>query len=104
MDLAETGEGEDTFHRASVYRAIKLLERTGLVRALRKAGEKTLYVPANNVRDGNYLVCRECNSLQDLPPIKEISEIEQRLKDQFQYAGLSHVLEFSGVCEACEPR
>ncbi len=102
QELIRSAGGGSEFHPVTIYRAVKLFERIGLVRSVRLSGSDTIYSMAIDAGDGNYLVCRQCHWIQDLPQLGDVVEIERRLAVQYGFENINHMLEFSGVCETCD--
>jgi Fe2+ or Zn2+ uptake regulation protein len=101
-ELIQSTDDVSEFHPVTIYRAVKLFERIGLVRSVRLSGSDTIYSMAIDVGHGNYLVCRECHWIQGLPQLGDVVEIESRLAVQYGFENINHMLEFSGVCETCD--
>jgi Fur family ferric uptake transcriptional regulator len=94
------GEGCDF---ATVFRFITILEQKGLVDKLPWADGSTRH--EIRARDGHhhhhYLICRSC---QKIEPIDEcvVERFEDRVAKERGYSSVSHSLQLSGVCPACQ--
>jgi len=95
------GEGCDF---ATVFRFIAILEKKELV-------EKVAWIDGTTrheirSRDGqhhhhHYLICRACHKVE---PIDEcvVEHFEDQIAKERGYSALSHSLQLSGVCPACQ--
>ena len=102
QELIQSTDAGSEFHPVTIYRAVKLFERIGLVRSLRLSGSDTVYSMGIDAGEGNYLVCRQCHWIQDLPRLGDVVEIERRLAAKYGFENINHMLQFSGVCETCD--
>jgi Fe2+ or Zn2+ uptake regulation protein len=86
---------------ATVWRALELLEQHNIVRHLRLAGRHSYYVL--NVPGGScdYLVCRSCGIVADLPALAPMMELEQQLAAARGFHISHHELEIYGTCASC---
>jgi len=84
----------------TIYRCLAAFETLGLVRRSYLHNGTCLYeLTAGNARR-YHVVCKECGRTDALD-FTFTSDAEQKLQDQ-GYAQISHVLEFFGVCPACQ--
>jgi Fe2+ or Zn2+ uptake regulation protein len=95
------GEGCDF---ATVFRFISMLEEKGLVEKIAWADGSTRHEIKSNCGGGHhhhYLICRTC---QKVEPIAEciIKPFEEQIANEKGYASVSHSLQLSGVCPACQ--
>jgi Fur family ferric uptake transcriptional regulator len=94
------GEGCDF---ATVFRFVSILEEKELVQRVAWIDGTTRH--EIRARDGHhhhhYLICRTC---QKVEPIDEcvVERFENQIAKERGYAGLSHSLQLSGVCPACQ--
>lgn len=84
----------------TIYRCLAAFETLGLVRRSYLHNGTCLYeLIAGNARR-YHVVCKGCGRTDPLD-FTFTSDAEQKLQDQ-GYAQISHVLEFFGVCPACQ--
>jgi len=101
-DIHEKMQDEDCDF-ATVFRFITTLEQKGLVDKLSWVDGSTRH--EFNSRDGHnhhhYLICRSC---QKIEPIEEcvVERFEDRVAKERGYSAVSHSLQLSGVCPACQ--
>ncbi len=95
------GEGCDF---ATVFRFISILEKKELVERVAWIDGSTRH--EIRARDGDhhhhhYLICRTCHKIE---PIDEcvVEHFEDQIAKERGYASLSHSLQLSGVCPACQ--
>jgi Fur family ferric uptake transcriptional regulator len=96
-----TGESCDF---ATVFRFISILEEKHLVERVAWIDGTTRH--EIRARDGHhhhhhYLICRTCHKIE---PIEEcvVEHFEDQIAKERGYAALSHSLQLSGVCPACQ--
>src|SRR5580692_4046635 len=88
---------------ATVFRFISILEKKELVERVAWIDGTTRH--EIKARDGHhhhhYLICRTCHKVE---PIDEcvVERFESQIAKERGYAGLSHSLQLSGVCPACQ--
>ena len=86
---------------ATVYRNLRLLQRSGLVRCRKLPNGESVYAPLE--RDDHHLTCVDCGGTRRLPhcPVHDL-ELPRGELDGF--LPLFHTLEFYGLCPACQQR
>ena len=84
--------------RATVYRALDLLERQGMITKMHLDGCHGYTV----CEDGHHhhLVCNMCGKVTQVDATEVEAEI-RTLADRLRFRVDTHTLEFSGRCEAC---
>ncbi len=101
--LSELGESPGLSGRdqATVYRLVMKLKDLGFVRqiSLGEKGNHFQLILADHHHD--YLLCRECGEITEVPFACVLSELESRLSKELGWKSLSHSLAFQGVCPEC---
>jgi Fur family ferric uptake transcriptional regulator len=88
---------------ATVFRFISILEEKELVQRVAWIDGTTRHEIRS--KDGHhhhhYLICRTCHKVE---PIDEcvVERFESQIAKERGYSGLSHSLQLSGVCPACQ--
>jgi Fur family ferric uptake transcriptional regulator len=88
---------------ATVFRFISILEEKELVQRVAWIDGTTRHEIC--ARDGHhhhhYLICRTCHKVE---PIEDcvVERFEDQIAKERGYSGLSHSLQLSGVCPACQ--
>jgi Fur family ferric uptake transcriptional regulator len=88
---------------ATVFRFISILEEKELVQRVAWIDGTTRH--EIRARDGHhhhhYLICRTCHKVE---PINKcvVERFEDKIGRERGYAGMSHSLQLSGVCPACQ--
>lgn len=84
--------------RATVYRALDLLEHEGMLTRIHLNGchAYTVCEEAHH----HHLVCTSCNQVMSIDASGVETEI-QRLATGLKFRVDTHTLEFSGLCESC---
>lgn len=88
---------------ATVYRAIQLLERLGMVRRFDFGDGTARYelVRGSDAEHHHHLVCTCCAAVVELDECFA-AEIQQRIAQSHRYQAVTHRLEFFGICPACQ--
>jgi Fur family ferric uptake transcriptional regulator len=86
----------------TVYRTLMLFARMELVRQIRLPNKFSYFVL--NAPDGrlDYLICRRCGAVTELPPVAALLALEQEMQHARGYIGVYHELEVYGICPACQ--
>ncbi len=89
---------------ATVFRFVSLLEEKGLVERVAWVDGTTRHEIRD--RDGthhhhHYLICRTCHKIEPLDQCV-VESFETRIARERGYASVSHSLQLSGVCPACQ--
>lgn len=98
-ELIERCAGVD---RASVYRAIALFERLGIVQRLQTGWKYKLELSDNFQSHHHHATCLVCGTSTDLP---EDPTLERRLHQLAEARGFQverHQMELQGYCEFCK--
>jgi Fur family ferric uptake transcriptional regulator len=88
--------------RATVFRTVAALERTGIVEQLSLAGQRPGYLLCATAAHHHHLVCRQCGAVADLPeaPVARFcAAIEQDHGFRVDHASLV----VYGTCAGCGP-
>jgi Fur family ferric uptake transcriptional regulator len=88
---------------ATVYRSLRLLEEMAMVKRFDFGDGTARFELLGQNDDGHHhhLVCRECSTVVEIGEC--FSEIfEQRIAREHGFAGVSHRLEFFGLCPNCQ--
>ena len=102
MSLAELEAKIDSCDRTTIYRTLQRLEQLGILRQLNfiKRGAKFTLKVDNEHKD--YLICEGCGKVEALEVDCPVKNLEKKLMEQTGFRGLSHELEFYGLCPKCE--
>jgi Fur family ferric uptake transcriptional regulator len=88
---------------ATVFRFISILENKELVQRVAWIDGTTRH--EIKARDGHhhhhYLICRTCHKVEPLDECV-VERFEDQIAKERGYAGISHSLQLSGVCPACQ--
>lgn len=87
---------------ATVYRSMHLLEEMGMVQRFDFGDGSTRFeLVAQQHEHHHHLVCRSCAKVVEIsdcfPP-----DLEEKIARQAGFKGVSHKLEFFGICPACQ--
>jgi len=85
---------------ATIYRTIEILSHLGLICELHAGGtcrSYTISVPQHH----HHLICSSCGKVVDFTR-HDLGKLEQRLSRESGFRIDSHLLEFTGLCQACQ--
>lgn len=89
--------------RASVYRTLPMLVRSGLLRDVHSSEKHSHYEHVFGHHHHDHLICTGCGrAIEFTSPVIEKLQIEICSQHGFQAAG--HKLEITGLCDACRAR
>lgn len=94
--------GEKICDLVTVYRCLTAFEEIGLVRRSYQHTGTCLYELTINTPRHYHIVCKSCSKTERVEYIS-VEGMEQMLTER-GYTQLSHVLEFFGVCPACQQK
>jgi len=88
---------------ATIYRAVRLLEKLGMVQRFDFGDGVARYELSEAETDGHHhhLICTQCAGVVELAECFP-AEMEQRIARQNGFAAVTHRLEFFGVCPDCQ--
>jgi Fur family transcriptional regulator, ferric uptake regulator len=92
--------GERDF--ATVFRAMNLFEKAGIVRRINLPSRHSFYVIVAPSEHRDYLICEDCGSISRLTVEMSFMELEQRIASQSGFRRVRHELEFYGMCPDCQ--
>ncbi len=88
---------------ATVYRSMHLLERMGLVKRYDLGDGVARFELLSEGDDGHHhhLICTRCSGVVEIDGCA-MDELERRLAEQNGFRGVTHRLEFFGICPECQ--
>jgi Fur family ferric uptake transcriptional regulator len=87
---------------ASVYRAIDLFCRLGVLTEVDHVPEGRRYELSDDYREHHHhLICRSCGKTEDFEDC-EMEQIERLIKKRFHFQVTRHELRFLGLCQRCQ--
>ena len=98
------GEGANL---VSVYRTVKLLCDTGLVRATDAArGQRRYELAEPFMAHHHHLICRRCGQIEDLEGCllesDVLARLGRRVRQSHRFRVTDHELRFFGICRRCD--
>lgn len=96
LALRETGDGVGL---ATVYRALDLLKREGLVQVRLLHNGESVYSIMQH--DRHHLTCVQCGRILPIDACP-VHHLEENLSISHQFKIHYHVLEFFGLCSDCQ--
>ena len=87
---------------ASVYRAIELFCRLGVLTEVDHVPEGRRYELSDDYREHHHhLICQRCGKTEDFEDC-EMEEIEKLIRRRFRFQVTRHELRFIGLCGRCQ--
>ena len=88
---------------ATIYRAVRMLEKLGIVKRFDFGDGIARYELVAEGDDGHHhhLICTQCAQVVEIGECFP-AEIEQRIAAQNGFRAVTHRLEFFGVCPDCQ--
>lgn len=88
---------------ATVYRSVQLLEELEMVKKflLGDGSARYAYISEGCDAHRHHLVCTRCRTIVEIGECI-VRELEERVVAKSHFKAVTHRLEFSGVCPACQ--
>ena len=96
--LSQSGQ---TLGMVSVYRALELLARLGLVCMVYNPDGSAGYV-AGEGGHHHHIVCQECHKAIAFAGSEDLGSLIQQVEQQTNYRVRDHLLQLYGICPACQ--
>ena len=87
----------------SVYRTLDLLTELGLVRRVHGHDDCQGYVLASPGHH-HHVVCRQCEAAVEFTGMEDLSPLVDRIQEQTGFTIDEHLLQFYGLCPACQEK
>jgi len=84
----------------TIYRTLDILAKLGLICELH-AGNSCRSYTISALGHHHHLICSSCGTVVDFPGF-ELGEVEQSLSEETGFRIDGHLLEFIGLCQACQ--
>ncbi|MBI4682807.1 MAG: transcriptional repressor [Nitrospirae bacterium] len=85
----------------TVYRTLKLLNKSGLATERVFADHLTRYEPLSADDHHDHLICMKCGSITEFEDLK-IERLQERVAEEFSFLSVSHKMEIYGYCNKCK--
>ena len=85
----------------TVYRTLKLLNKSGLATERVFADNLTRYEPLSAEDHHDHLICMKCGSITEFHDLR-IERLQDRVADEFGFLAVSHKMELYGYCKKCK--
>jgi Fur family ferric uptake transcriptional regulator len=86
----------------TVYRTLMLLKELDVVRQVSVRHNIRYFVLNVPGEACDFLICRCCGSIAELPPLQTVLDLEQQVSKAKGYAAVYHELEVYGICPKCQ--
>ena len=101
MSLAELEEKITSCNQSTIYRSVQRLKKIGVIKQLNFAEQGTKFALATREDNDDFLICKACGKVEALDFPSPLNDLKNRLMQKTGFSGLSHELEFYGVCPQC---
>lgn len=85
----------------TVYRTLTILAELGLICEVHAGGSCRSYLMRKPVGHHHHLICSECGAVVDFADC-DLRRLEERLSRKTGFKVGGHLLEFLGLCPACQ--
>ena len=85
----------------TVYRTLDKLDELGLICEVHAKDGRLSYLLTRPSEHHHHLICSECGAVVDFTGC-DLSQLEQRLSLETGFKVADHLLEFIGLCQACQ--
>jgi Fur family ferric uptake transcriptional regulator len=99
--LEEVARRDESIGRASVFRTLDLLTNLGIVRPTYIETSQTPTYVMMPEGHHHHIICTTCNRVIEFDDCG-LSQLEKTLEDRLNVSIEGHLLEFYGICEACQ--
>ncbi len=89
-----------TIGLVTIYRTLEILAKLGLICELH-AGDSCRSYTISTLGHHHHLICSNCGTVVDFAGF-ELGEVEQSLSKETGFRIDGHLLEFVGLCQACQ--
>ncbi|NWF98866.1 MAG: transcriptional repressor [Nitrospirae bacterium] len=87
--------------RASVYRTLNLLHKSGFISIVRKTEKGTIYECVYGIKHHDHMHCNECGKVIEFYS-EELEKLQEKICEKQGFKGQSHTLEIRGYCAKCK--
>lgn len=87
--------------RASVYRAVELFERLGIVQRLYTGWKYTLELTDKFTVHHHHLTCTQCGHTTAINE-NQLEELIRSLATEYNFMPTAHQIEIQGICAECQ--
>ena len=94
-------DAQEEIGLVSVYRTLDLLTEMGMVRRVHGHDECQGYVLASPGHH-HHVVCRQCEAAVEFSGMEDMSALVDRIQEQTGFTIDEHLLQFYGLCPACQ--
>lgn len=98
---AATQESAPEVGRATVFRTLEILERSGVVSRMHSREGCATYTCCTQLQHHHHLVCSTCGTVIEVPGCS-LAEVIDAAQTQHGFAVEGHVLEIYGRCRDCQ--
>jgi Fur family ferric uptake transcriptional regulator len=89
--------------RATIYRTLEVLEKSGLIRKSRLGETKAYYEHTYGRHHHEHMKCNVCGRVTEFES-EEIEKLQDTICKQYRFAMTHHILHLFGICEDCQKK
>lgn len=89
--------------RATIYRTLELLEKSGLIRKAKLGETEAYYERTHGRHHHEHMKCTECGKIIEFES-EDIEALQDDICKQYNFRMTHHILHLFGVCEDCQKR
>jgi Fur family ferric uptake transcriptional regulator len=89
--------------RATVYRTLPLLVKSGLIREVQFGEQQTHYEHTLGQQHHDHMICMRCGKVVEFYD-GSIEKLQERVCTKYRFHAKSHALEIKGYCAECRER
>lgn len=86
----------------TIYRTLMLFREVDLVRQINLPGKSSYFVLNAPKERSDFLVCRRCGRVREVPTALAIIRLAQEIATQSGFSSIHHALELHGICPSCQ--
>ncbi len=87
---------------ATVYRNLNQLSENNYIKRIKIDGKSDRF--DGNLSYHNHLFCRICNSIEDVEPFCELSDIVEEIEEKHGFAADGCQILLFGICQSCRKK
>ncbi|MEA2104131.1 MAG: transcriptional repressor [Candidatus Cloacimonadota bacterium] len=98
IDLKQSGKD---ISRATVYRTLEILEKSGLVSKIQLKSGKHLYENIIGYSHHDHMICEKCGKIIEFYS-EEIEKIQKKICTDNNFKMTGHTMRICGICSECQ--
>ena len=96
--ILKMGNAQKRISRATVYRSIKTIEESGLIKYLRSINDEKIYEIVEEHHD--HMICESCGRIIEFHD-RDLESLQDAVCDAYGFKPSRHTMKIFGQCESC---